>query len=64
MLPKWWNKEKRAECEKLGMTAGQFSSLRGAMEKSDVLEHYKDPWMPMKLRILAERIYGRAIGGR
>jgi splicing suppressor protein 51 len=64
MLPKWWNKEKRAECEKLGMTAGQFSSLRGAMEKSDVLEHYKDPWMPMKLRILAERIYGRAVGGR
>jgi splicing suppressor protein 51 len=64
MLPKWWNKEKRAECEKLGMTAGEWSNLRIAMEKSDIQKHYNDPLMPMKLRILAERIYGRAIGGR
>jgi splicing suppressor protein 51 len=58
VLPKWWNKEKRAECEKLGMTAGQWSYLRFAVEKSDIQEHYKDPKMPMELRALAERIYG------
>jgi splicing suppressor protein 51 len=59
VLPKWWNKEKRAECEKLGMIAGEWSYLRFAVEKSDIQEHYKDPKMPMELRALAARIYGR-----
>lgn len=33
------------------------------MEKSDVVEYYGDPTMPMQLRKLAERIYGRGAGG-
>jgi splicing suppressor protein 51 len=62
VLPKWWNEEKRAECEKLGLTEGDWSNLKFAVEKSDIQEHYKDPLMPMKLRVLGERIYGRRIG--
>lgn len=31
-----------------------------AVEKSDIKEHYGDPMMPMTLRILAERVYGRS----
>ena len=30
------------------------------MEKSDIQDHYGDNMMPMTLRILAERVYGRS----
>ena len=34
-----------------------------AVEKQDIKDTYGDPMMPMKLRMLAEGIYGRALGG-
>ncbi|KAL7811514.1 hypothetical protein V8C44DRAFT_330748 [Trichoderma aethiopicum] len=57
-LPPWWNDEKRAACERLGMTKSQWSSLEYAVEKSDIMDHYDDRLFPMKLRILAEAVYG------
>lgn len=30
-----------------------------AVENSDIQDHYGDGTMPMKLRILAEKIYGK-----
>ncbi|PQE03254.1 MYND domain protein [Rutstroemia sp. NJR-2017a BBW] len=33
------------------------------VEKSDITEHYKDNLMPMKLRGLAEKIYGEGVFG-
>lgn len=57
VLPRWWNKEKAKDCEKLGRQRG-WSSLSSAVEKSDIVEHYGDPVMPMQLRMLAEWIYG------
>lgn len=40
VLPSWWNKEKAIECENVGMRGG-WSSLASAVEKSDIVEHYR-----------------------
>ncbi|KAK1244679.1 hypothetical protein MKX07_003478 [Trichoderma sp. CBMAI-0711] len=58
LLPPWWNEEKKMACEKLGMTRSQWASLEYAIEKSDIMEHYKDRLFPMKLRILGVAVYG------
>lgn len=63
LLPPWWNAEKRAACERLGMDASQWSDLRCAVEKSDIIEQYGDPQFPMQLRMLAEAVYKRGPGG-
>ncbi|KAK0104795.1 hypothetical protein ONS95_005063 [Cadophora gregata] len=57
ILPKWWNKDKRKECEKVATRDG-WANINHAVEKSDIIEHYKNPMMPMKLRVLGEKIYG------
>ncbi|KAL6718952.1 hypothetical protein ACLMJK_003187 [Lecanora helva] len=61
ILPKWWNPDKRLACERLAVDATQWSDINCAVEKHDVQEHYKDQIMPMKLRLLAEKIYGKKI---
>lgn len=33
------------------------------MEKSDIIEHYRDAQSPMQLRMLAEAVYRRGSGG-
>lgn len=65
LLPTWWNKETRAACEAMGAdnTKANWADLHCAIEKSDVQEHYKDPTMPMKLRLLAEKVYGHRVQG-
>ncbi|KAL1985935.1 hypothetical protein VTN96DRAFT_7200 [Rasamsonia emersonii] len=57
ILPSWWSPEKRAICERRAMGTG-WSALHHAVEKEDIQEHYKDSMMPMKLRMLAEAVYG------
>lgn len=61
VLPRWWSKEKRAACERVAVDASRWSDLNCAVEKPDIQEHYKDNMMPMKLRILAEKIYGKGV---
>jgi hypothetical protein len=67
ILPRWWNAEKRAYCEQraLNQPADQniWSSLLRPAGKDDILEHYQDQSMPMKLRMLAERVYGSDVVG-
>lgn len=58
LLPSWWNPEKRRECERLAVN-GEWSNIKAAVEKSDIQDHYNDNMMPMKLRILGEKIYGK-----
>jgi len=41
------------------MEIGGWSDINCAVEKSDIQEHYEDGSMPMMLRILGEKIYGR-----
>ncbi|OBT67167.1 hypothetical protein VE03_02665 [Pseudogymnoascus sp. 23342-1-I1] len=59
LLPPWWSPQKRRECEKLSLDASQWSHLNRAVEKSDIQDHYNDDMMPMKLRILSEKIYDK-----
>ena len=63
LLPSWWSREKAAECEAVGMNDG-WSSLANAIEKSDVIEHYRNSNMPMQLRMFGEQVYGRGPGGQ
>ena len=63
ILPSWWSNLKRGECEEMAVGTKQWSDLNAAVEKQDIIDHYGDPSMPMKLRLLAERIYGRKIEG-
>jgi mitochondrial splicing suppressor protein 51 len=58
ILPSWWSKEKRTECEQRGMRQANWSCLLDAIEKPDIQKHYNDELMPMKLRMLAETVYG------
>jgi mitochondrial splicing suppressor protein 51 len=59
LLPPWWNKDKEKECERIALARDGWNNINCAVEKSDIQEHYKDPTMPMKLRILGEKIYGK-----
>jgi len=61
VLPKWWNKTKRKECERRALNEDNWCCIAFAIEKSDIQEHYKDSLMPMKLRMLAQKIYGRGL---
>lgn len=64
LLPPWWNDDKAAECILYGRRSGHGFSLAAAQGKSDVQDHWKDPQMPMKLRMLGEKIYGVGPGGQ
>jgi splicing suppressor protein 51 len=62
LLPSWWNKEKRQECERVADNQSgryQWADINSTVEKSDIIEHYGDGMMPTKLRILGEKIYGK-----
>ncbi|KAF8427948.1 hypothetical protein EV426DRAFT_528816 [Tirmania nivea] len=61
VLPKWWNLQSKAECVQLGLKKGGGSELVHAVEKADVQDQYGDNLMPMKLRVLAEKIYGKSV---
>ena len=63
ILPSWWSDAKRKACEKRAVGTAEWSDLNAAVEKQDVIEHYGDPTMPMKLRLLAEKIYRTKIQG-
>ncbi|KAH8697267.1 hypothetical protein BGW36DRAFT_378342 [Talaromyces proteolyticus] len=58
VLPDWWDVQKREECESRAMQSQAWSTLWRAVSKNDILEHYRDSAMPMKLRMLAEAVYG------
>jgi mitochondrial splicing suppressor protein 51 len=59
ILPAWWSVEKRKECEGMAVDGEGWNDINCAVEKSDIMEHYGDNTMPMKLRVLGEKIYGK-----
>lgn len=63
VLPSWWNVWKRTSCEEMAKDRRQNVNIYAAVEKSDIIEHYGDPFMPMNLRVLAEKIYGKSVIG-
>lgn len=66
ILPRWWNAEKRALCEAraLGKCSETWPSLIHPAGKAEILDHYQDSLMPMKLRMVAERVYGSDVMGQ
>ena len=63
VLPSWWSPAKRRQCEESGLGLQQWSDLSAAVEKQDIIEEYGDPTMPMKLRFLADEVYGTRVRG-
>jgi mitochondrial splicing suppressor protein 51 len=62
VLPSWWDGAKRRACERQAMRSSEWSCLKSAVEKSDIIKHYGDRLMPMRLRMLAERVTGSHVG--
>jgi splicing suppressor protein 51 len=62
LLPSWWNGEKRVLCQTMAVRDRWYNIFK-IVEKSDIKEHYEDPLMAMKLRALAEKIYGKGLFG-
>ena len=58
LLPDWWSPAKAKECVALGSGRDKDYNLSHAVEKSDIIEQYGEPLMPMQLRMLGEQIYG------
>ncbi|CRG85468.1 hypothetical protein PISL3812_02524 [Talaromyces islandicus] len=58
LLPSWWTPQKRAECERRALQSGFWSSLCAPVNKDAIVDRYRDSMMPMKLRVLAEAVYG------
>lgn len=61
LLPKWWTPEKRNGCEDMALDGTQWAHIGSAVGKAGFINHYQDSVMPMKLRLLAEKIYGKKI---
>jgi len=64
VLPTWWNTEKRRACEEYGFDDSNWSDLKCAVEKSDIIEHYGNGMMPMHLRMVAEEVEGSNVMGQ
>lgn len=62
-LPPWFNDEKAEECVRYGLRSDHGFTLDCAREKSDIQEVWGDDRMPMKLRMLGEKVYGNTPGG-
>lgn len=70
LLPPWWVAEDEdggsaAECIAVGMGKPEdWYSLTFRPEKSEIIGHYGgDEYMPMQMRMFAEQVYGRGVGG-
>ncbi|KAK5626798.1 hypothetical protein RRF57_002513 [Xylaria bambusicola] len=61
MLPPWWSDKKQAECEELGGQT-RWGSLAYAIRRTDIRQQYREPFMDIQLRLLAEYIHGTGIG--
>jgi splicing suppressor protein 51 len=61
-FPPWWTEEKEKACIEYGMNDSHFS-LECAQEKNDIQKTWKNPQMPMKLRLIAESVYGDTPAG-
>ncbi|KAI8675360.1 hypothetical protein NCS57_00437100 [Fusarium keratoplasticum] len=63
LLPPWWTPEKQRECEAFGMSGTNFQDLHMALEQFSVTCQYGDSRFPSQLRMLAEAVYGKGVGG-
>ncbi|KAL9013258.1 MAG: hypothetical protein Q9173_002043 [Seirophora scorigena] len=66
LLPKWWGKETRGACEAMASDSSKdkCADLSCVVGKSYVQGHYSDNAKAMKLRLLAEKVYGTRVQRR
>lgn len=62
LLPPWWTSEKLDECVRYSLASADYS-LAHAQEKHDIQKQWGDDKMPMKLRLIGERVWGNSPGG-
>ena len=62
LLPSWWSPEKQKKCENFGL-GNNWSNLKRKVNKAAIIEHYGDDKMPMQMRMFAEVVYKRGLGG-
>ena len=62
LLPPWWTESSVDDCLKYSRSSARFS-LADAQQKYDIQEAWDDLRMPMKLRMMAEEVYGYTPGG-
>lgn len=63
ILPGWWSEEMITENVNYAKEDG-WSFIGYAIEKSDVQDHYKEPLMPMQLRMVKEKLDGTLTWGQ
>ncbi|KAI1502472.1 hypothetical protein F5X99DRAFT_427127 [Biscogniauxia marginata] len=63
LLPPWWTREKEEACKALSTDPSQWQYLSRTIKKSDIAGHYGDSQFPMQLRMFAEAVIGRGVGG-
>lgn len=61
-LPPWWKETSVDDCIAYARNSTGFS-LAAAQENQDIQKTWGDDRMPMKLRMVAERVYGNTPGG-
>jgi splicing suppressor protein 51 len=62
VVPTWWNLSTRRRVEQMAMDEKGAHCIRHAVERSDIVELYGgDGLAPLKLRGVAEKVYGRPV---
>lgn len=65
LLPQWWTAEKKEECLSLGKSGGDDArpDLNTKVDKTAINQRYGDEKFAMQLRMFADAVYGRGVGG-
>lgn len=76
VLPPWWSAAKRRACDLLAAGRGEEEGVgtpelrawcdlrrKAVLDKGEVSARYGSPQFPMQLRMLAEAVYQRGVGG-
>lgn len=61
LLPGWWSLEKRRECERVAAEAAEMGADAPKVNGHWVMMRYRDFLMPMRFRLLAEKVYGTRV---
>ncbi|KAF1809741.1 hypothetical protein P152DRAFT_461129 [Eremomyces bilateralis CBS 781.70] len=64
VLPPWWTAQDDEDVLSMGLSRNEeWARFNAGVEKSDIIERYGNPQMPMQLRLLGEQIIGSGPGG-
>jgi len=58
MAPAWWDRASRSTCVARAMQKKSQPNIHSTLSQKDILDFYRDPVMPTKLRALAAKVYG------